>query len=96
MAKYKVDFYQSVTTIDRQSMIIEADSPEQARQKVDTWGNTGLGLTQEEENSGKTEKEGEVTKTEFYGVGRKDEVYLQDDSSSTQELTGTLLQRFIG
>ena len=80
MAKYKVNFYQSVTTVDRQSMIIEADNPDQARQKVEIWGNTGLGLSDEEESSGKTEKEGEVTKTEFYGVGSKDEVYLQDDS----------------
>jgi hypothetical protein len=76
MAKYKVSFYQSITTVDRQSMVVEADSPEHAQRKVETWGNTGLGLSDEEVCSGETEKEGEVVKSEFYGVDSRNEVTL--------------------
>lgn len=65
---WMVCFYKDVTTRDHHAIIVRADSPEEARAKVEEWGRTGDGLTDAEEATENLLKEGEVVEGRFYGL----------------------------
>ena len=66
MTTYRVRFFKNVTTCDRHTIEVEADSPEEARAKVLEWGSgDDSQLTDEELATENLEKEGEVVDSVF-------------------------------
>lgn len=73
--KYRVRFYRHVTTVDRHEITIEADSPEEARKRVNQWGKGEIELTDEECSTENLIKEGEVISSEFDELEEEDHPY---------------------
>lgn len=68
MAHYQVRFYKLITTLDRHIIVVEADSPDAARAKVQAWGDGDIDLTDAEWMTEALEREGDVTDAEFAGL----------------------------
>lgn len=82
MPKYRVRFYREVTTTDRHSIVVEAGSPDAARERVRAWGGNEIDLTDEEVLTEQLEKEGDVIGSEFVGLAGDDDPYEVEETDA--------------
>ena len=69
-----------MTTEDRFSVIVEADSPEEALSRVKQWGEGLAPLTGGEEATEELEKEHGIIDAQFSGVGELSDVVPLEDA----------------
>jgi hypothetical protein len=77
--QFRVRFYKHTTTADRHSITVNANSPNEARNRVRKWGKGELQLSHEEEVSEELEREGDVIESEFNALEQHADPYAVVD-----------------